>query len=429
MLIKIFSLLSVAAGFLLLGYSLKPACQICRNDKAWGWKVLAGLILSFMAGYAFFLIMMIGRPKIDDTLVVLSMILFGGAIFVSLIVPLALNSILSFNRIAQDERHQSLHDNLTGLPNRKFFIEQLRRHVSLGHPFAVLVIDLNNFKEINDGLGHYLGDKFLAIVASELQNGLHSKGECFRLGGDEFALITKHHEGEALENVIENIHRIFEKPISVMTYAVKISASIGVSFYPKSSEDAFGLMKQADLAMYESKSQGALYSFYHSELGLASYERLKLSLKLADAIKNDEFKLHYQPIISGSNQQLSSFEVLIRWPQRNGAMIPPDKFIPIAESSMQIFQLTRWVIQQACHDLIQLRASGFTGILHINLSAKDLQSDEIVHLLDELLADGKITAGDFIFEVTEGAVMKDLEKARQIMNHINKLNADQLSID
>lgn len=421
MLLKLFSLIAIAIGILLLVYSLRPACNICRNDKAWGWKVLAVLVLAFVGGYAFFLIRTIFLPVIDNATLILSLILLGGAIFVALIIPLSLNSILSFNRIAIDERHQSLHDNLTGLPNRKFFIEELRSHVSKRNPFIVLLIDLNNFKEINDGLGHYLGDKFLIAVASQLQSTLQSIGTVFRLGGDEFAVIVPNQTIENIEVVTNRVHHMFKSPMTVMTYSMKMSASIGISHFPSSSEDVFGLIKQADLAMYESKTLSKPFIVYHPELGLASYERLKLSLKLSEAIRHQEFQLYYQPIISGLDKSLASFEVLIRWPQKNGSMISPDKFIPIAERSTLMGQLTQWVIQQSCHDLKQLRAKGFKGALHINLSAKDLQTNEIETLLTSLLENKALQPGDFLFEVTEGAMLHDLEQARQIMASINKL--------
>ncbi|MDW6004417.1 putative bifunctional diguanylate cyclase/phosphodiesterase [Vibrio mangrovi] len=428
MVMKYIALASVATGIFLLIYSMKPAYLICRTEKAPGWKILVALIAVFILGYLFVLTELLIESPIHTHLFTVSLILLGGGIFVALIVPLALNTIRQAHRFAKDEQHSSLHDSLTSLANRKYLLQSLKTWVQSKQTFSLLLIDLNNFKQINDGLGHYFGDKFLISVAKLLQENTRNHGQLYRMGGDEFAIIFPDDDDTKILSLVECIHHALHAPVQVMTYSMKTSASIGITKFPHNGYEVFNLLKQADLAMYESKKKHKRYTFYHDQLGSNSYGKLKLSIKLSEALKNDEFELHYQPIIQGQTQKVSSLEVLLRWPQEDGSFIEPEDFIPIAEKSALISVLTQWVIHRAAQDLNVLRAHGFQGSLHINLSAKDFQDDEVTEQLHNLLNSGQIQPADFVFEITESAVFEDIDKAKRVIHEMHALGF-RFSID
>jgi diguanylate cyclase len=417
-----FALTSIMIGILLLLFSLKPASQICRSDKLVGWKVLAMLLIGFVGGYVGFLLyILLSDEPIDSVTVSLSLILLGGAVFVAVIVPLSLKSILKINKVAEEERHSALHDSLTGLPNRKYLLEHIQSQIAQRSQFVLVLMDLNNFKQINDGLGHFFGDKFLISVAHRLQHGVLPFGQLYRLGGDEFALVFQQNGERDIQSLIDQVHNLLQTPITVLDYKMNTSASIGISRYPDNSQDVFGLLKQSDLAMYESKKKSMRYSFYREDLGNESYEKLKLSLKLSDAVNNNEFQLYYQPIIDAATGKVASLEALLRWPQLDGSFIGPDKFIPVAEKSALITRISSWVVEQAIQDLQFLRHSGFNGRISINLSAKDLQCDDIVDQLKTALAAQQIKPDELRFEITEGAMLEDLAKTKLVMRRINMM--------
>jgi diguanylate cyclase (GGDEF)-like protein len=421
MVMKYISLAIVAVGIFLLIFSLKPAYQICRYEKGFGWKTLTALIVVFILGYLIFWADLFLSPSIHLTFPILALILFGGSVFVILTITFSLKTIRQANQLAQDEQRASLHDTLTSLANRKYLLQSLKELVHSRQMFSLLLIDLNNFKQINDGLGHYFGDKFLISVAALLKEATENYGRLYRMGGDEFAIIFPDDNDDKILNLIDSIHHALHAPVQVMTYSMKTSASIGITKFPDNGHEVFNLLKQADLAMYDSKKKHKRYTFYHDQLGSNSYEKLKLSIRLSDALKNNEFDLHYQPIMQGQPKSISSLEVLLRWPQADGSFVSPDSFIPIAEKSALISALTKWVIQRAARDLSELRAHGFYGSLHINLSAKDFQDDEIIEQLRALLDSGQIQPTDFVFEITEGAVFEDIDKAKRVTHEMNAL--------
>ncbi|MDC0610999.1 EAL domain-containing protein [Vibrio sp.] len=419
MILKLILLSSVAMGVVLLARSLLPAQKICQLDKSVGWRILVGLISLFILGYVFLFVQMSLSSVINPTFIVLSAVLFGGAIFVALVIPFSLNALLKLNKIAQEERYKGFHDSLTGLPNRKHLFQSLEDRAD--KVFTLFLIDLNNFKQINDGLGHYMGDRFLVSVAKRILSCVPDNGQMFRLGGDEFAIIVDTTDDSELLSIVDTIHQSFKEPVAILTYSMNTSASIGMAKYPKDCDEVFSLLKQSDLAMYYSKKNDKSYTFYHEALGHASYEKLKLSQRLTTAIHNDEFQLYFQPIIDASSDSLVALEALLRWPQADGSFIMPDQFLPLAEKSALINLISEWVIKEAARNLITLREAGFTGQLHVNLSAKDIQTDAISNILSELIDSKRLNPNDMTFEITEHDMVEDIAKARAVMKSINEM--------
>lgn len=419
MILKITLLALVAFGTILLSKSLIPAKKICQLDKSTGWRFLVFLISLFIAGYLLLFYEILVVSPLSSVFIVLSVVLFGGAIFVALVIPYSLKAIAKLDQTAQAERRKSLHDALTGLPNRKYLLHSLEERSD--KQFTLFLIDLNNFKQINDGLGHYMGDQFLISVAKRIQVNIPDNSQIFRLGGDEFAAILDSIEENDILSVVDRIHESLDTPIDILAYSMHTSASIGIAKYPEDTQEVIGLLKQSDLAMYHSKKNAYRYTFYYEQLGVASYEKLKLSQRLSVALEDDEFQLYYQPIMNAKTDSLIALEALIRWPQSDGSMIMPDEFVPLAEKSALINLISEWVIKAAAKDLHYLRAEGFTGRIHINLSAKDIQTDAIPTLLTQMVASDMIQPKDFSFEITERDMVEDIDKAKMVMKTINQL--------
>jgi len=422
MILKITLFACIALGILILSKSLIPATKICRMDNSFGWKTLVILIFLFIFGYLFLLVKIVLASLIGSTLIVFSAVLLGGSIFVALVLSFSLDTILKIRKIAQEDRYRALHDSLTELPNRKHLFRSLDSRSD--DEFTLFLIDLNNFKQINDGLGHYMGDRFLVAVSKRIQKKIPDDVKMFRLGGDEFAIIVDSVIDEALLSLVDDIHDSLIKPVEIATYAMNTSASIGMAKYPqdiKEGQDTLSLLNQADLAMYDAKKNTKKYMFYNDALGQASYEKLQLSQRLGDAIENDEFELYYQPIFDAKNNVILAFEALLRWPQSDGSFIMPDSFIPLAEKSALINLISVWVINAATRDLCLFKEKGIMNPIHINLSAKDIQTDTVTIILQRLVKEEKIQSGDFAFEITERDMVEDIDKAKAVMKSINQL--------
>lgn len=415
-----FAYIVVFLGLLLLTQSIRPAALICKNDDAIGWRALIALLILFLIGYSLFLVNLF-HSKIDTTLQLISLMLLGGATFVAIIIPQAHKTILKIESIAITERQNSLTDSMTKLANRKSLLELLSALSGGNKPFSLLFIDLNNFKQINDGLGHYYGDQFLIAVAKRLSSIIPACANLFRIGGDEFAVVYREYREDKLIALIDNLHASLLAPIQVNTHSMKTSASIGIACYPKHSNEMFDLVKKADMAMYDCKSLQGNFTFYNDNIGIRAERKLALSQMLSDAVQKSQFKLFYQPIINAESGQTLYVEALLRWPQANGNILLPEQFIPMAAKSTLINAITYWVIEQTCADLPRLRALGFNNRVHINLTARDLQSDTLVQQIRALKQQNKLKPHDLMFELTESDLVEDLSKAKRVMHKISRM--------
>ncbi|QSX34981.1 bifunctional diguanylate cyclase/phosphodiesterase [Shewanella avicenniae] len=419
--------LAVGLGLLLLLSSIRPACRICQNDHATGWKWLVVLILFFCVGYSLFLLRLFYHP-VNFTMGLLATILFFGAVFVATIIPQALKTILKIESIAMEERHNSLTDELTGLNNRKSMFEHLSVLSGVSKPFTLFFLDLNNFKQINDSLGHYYGDQFLRLVAERLNEVIPEKAMLFRIGGDEFAIVYRERSLEVLLTLVDSIHAKMLPPFVVHSHSMKSSASIGIACYPDHSNELFDLIKKADIAMYDCKQRQGNYTLYDQVIGAEAERKLRLSQQLSDAVRQNQFELYYQPIVDSVSNTTCCVEALLRWPQASGKVLLPEEFIPFASRSPLINAITYWVLNRVADDLPALRQMGFSHCIHINLSAKDLQNDNLVQQLGAMLQQGRLHASDIIFEITETDVVDDLQKAKVVMSKLNQMGFE-FSVD
>ena len=325
-------------------------------------------------------------------------------------------------------------DTLTGLANRTFFRMQLRKSMALaerGHyAFALFYFDLDEFKRINDTLGHDAGDRLLVEVAERLKLRLRSEDTIARLGGDEFAvLLSGIDKRENAMEVAHIIQRTLNKPIKLGNNEVIVSASIGITMAPFDSKEEEQLLKHADLAMYEAKAKGRnTFHFYSQELDAAANERLYIENELRQAIKAKQFTLFYQPQVDCKTMNIVGYEALIRWKHPEKGMIPPTKFIPIAEATGLIVELGVWVLEEACLFSMRLQRQGRSGNMSINLSARQFKDAHLIDEISDVLQRTQMPAEKLHLELTESMLMGDVEAAITQLHQMKDLGVG-LSID
>lgn len=331
--------------------------------------------------------------------------------------------------------HQAHHDPLTGLPNRLLFENRLRLTLEGLHTEyqqgAVLFLDLDRFKQINDSLGHPVGDQLLKVIAARLRQQLRDSDTVARLGGDEFILLLPdlHHERDAARTA-QKLLDCFSAPFIIDAHEFFISASIGISLYPRDGKDVATLVKNADAAMYQSKAKGRNRSeFYTRSLTFQVNERMALEQELRRALERNELSLHYQPKQCLRTQHLAGAEALLRWQHPTFGEIPPDRFIPIAEESGLIVPLGDWVLREACRQLQQWKQQHAPfGALSVNLAGAQLRQPNLLPRIEELLQQYHLQPEWLQLEITENFIIDQAEEALDILHRLKSLGI-QLAID
>ncbi|MBD1558681.1 EAL domain-containing protein [Vibrio sp. S9_S30] len=420
--------LLVFLGVVFLGLGLRPAIQICQKTHELGWQILLALIIAFGFGYTLFLLYLLNQHSAGFIELGIATILFGGSIFVVLVVSYSQKTINQIDDIAQLERYNALHDSLTKLPNRQFCMSQLDKYIERRTPFSVLLFDVNNFKYVNDAMGHQFGDMLLQQISQRLSMVLPKQAFFSRIGGDEFVIILRTGGRKPIETLYYEILEELSHPYHLGEYSVITSISTGVSIYPEYSTEKDQILKQADVAMYEAKRSGCGLYFYSSNLEDQANEQLTISSQLTSALHNQEFELHYQPIVNTRYNSLYGYEALIRWPQPDGTFISPEKFIPIAEQSHIIRDITDWVVNQVILDMKIFSESGIDASIHLNLSAKDLNSRALFNNLKQLVDSGQIDPNRLVLEVTESDMLKDMKNTKQVLEALRAIGF-KISLD
>ncbi len=327
------------------------------------------------------------------------------------------------------------YDQLTGLPNRalaRTFYEHSFHKRSKNKPIAaIMFVDLDNFKAINDSLGHQIGDKYLQKIASTLQDCVRAYDIVCRQGGDEFVIIIDEirHINDA-SNVALKILDILSHSIVVDGHNLTTSCSIGLSFCPHDGENFDTLLKKADLAMYHAKSLGKnTFCFYDEKMNVEAHENIQLVSDLRAAIVEEQFVLHYQPKYDLSLGRIIGAEALIRWQHPQRGMIPPNLFIAIAEKSGLIQQIGQWVMKEACHTCVNWHKAGFKEMhVAINVSPLQFKRGGIEEVVTNILTDSKLPANKLEIEMTEGLLIDDTETLRNALTNLRELGVT-FSID
>ena len=313
--------------------------------------------------------------------------------------------------------HQAHHDALTGLPNRTLFGDRLEHGIKLAErqlrKLALFFIDLDNFKQINDSLGHHIGDKVLKIVSERLKAKIRKEDTLASLGGDEFTIIMENLEDvQQVSSLAQKIQTVLTQLMHIEGHTLYISCSIGISFYPQDAQNANDLVKYADAAMYKAKEEGRNnFQFYSTEMTALAYERVVMEASLRQAIKNEEFLLYYQPQVNAETSRMIGMEALIRWEHPHLGMILPGKFIPIAEESCLILEIDRWVMRTAMQQVREWYDRGLDpGVLSLNLSMRQLKDENFIGTIKECLKSISFEPEWLELKVTEGQMMKGLMK-------------------
>lgn len=317
--------------------------------------------------------------------------------------------------------HQAMHDPLTGLPNRVLVIERLNQAIDYARRhqtgLAVLILDLNNFKEINDTLGHPEGDLILEQVATRIPGALRASDTVGRLGGDEFAVVLPEiDEAHAIE-VSEKIIHAMQPVFNLSDQTVNINASVGIALYPEHGEEQSTLIRHADVAMYASKRSNRAISVYNPQLDTHTPGRLALMADLQNAIEQNQLALYYQPQIRIKDNRAYGVEVLLRWNHPQQGFIPPEQFIQLAENTGLINQLTDWVIHQSLKQWREWHDSGLTLEMSINISARNLTDLHLPQTLHAAIQQYNVAPQYIKLEITESSIMTNYDVALNLMRH------------
>jgi diguanylate cyclase (GGDEF)-like protein/PAS domain S-box-containing protein len=338
-------------------------------------------------------------------------------------------------RESQDQLdHLAHHDALTGLPNRLLFHDRLQhamvRAARTGTELAVMFIDLDRFKTVNDTLGHHVGDELLKHVAVSLSSCLREGDTLARLGGDEFIVMLENVDGErGARAVAEKLMQVFERPVLVSDYELFVTGSVGISRFPHDATDLNVLIRNADVAMYQAKARGRNgYQLYAPSMDGDGALRLRLEALLRRAIEKNEFRLVYQPQVEIDGGRLIGVEALIRWHNPELGVVPPARFIPLAEDIGFIPQLGAWVLEEACRQMVAWEAEGFSvPKMAVNLSGRQFDRGSVAPQVARVLADTGLCAQRLQLEVTESVIMNTGDS----LQYINDLHAIgvELAID
>jgi diguanylate cyclase (GGDEF)-like protein/PAS domain S-box-containing protein len=332
-------------------------------------------------------------------------------------------------------QHLAHHDTLTGLPNRLLLLDRLNQAIAKAHRnkkvLALLFVDLDKFKQINDSLGHYIGDGVLRSVATRLGDYLREGDTLARIGGDEFTVIVESLEQSQYVGIVaQKLLRAFEKPFHLEGHEFYLTASIGVSLYPSDGKDADTLLRNADAAMYRAKDEGRnTFEFYTEDMTVMAFERVLMETSLRGAIGRNELVVHYQPQVYMDSGVITGMEALVRWLHPEMGLIAPDRFIPLAEESGLINQIGEWVLKTVCRQRVKWSESGYDpGRISVNLSGKQLFRGDLIECVRKIINDSHCNPEWLEFEITESCVMQNARRSIEGLDALRKMGIT-LSID
>ena len=336
--------------------------------------------------------------------------------------------------IANEElTHQALHDALTGIPNRTLLYERLQQAIAVSKrdrkTVALMMMDLDRFKEINDTMGHHSGDLILQAVAHRLRNALRESDTVARLGGDEFAMVLPGiADKTSAIHAAKKILKAVQAPIKLEGRNLEIGASIGIVLYPDEGDESGILLQRADIAMYAAKQSKSGYAYYDAEADRYSVDRLAMQGELRHAIKHNELILYYQPKIDFSSGIISGLEALVRWQHPRHGLMFPDDFIPLAERTSLIKPLTEWVINAALMQCCLWHSQNLPLTVAVNISAASLQDPRFPETVARLIEETHAEAKWLELEITETAIMQEPGVAIEAISTLNSMGV-QLAID
>jgi len=324
-------------------------------------------------------------------------------------------------------------DLLTGIPNRWHFQDDVRKAVSIckrnGTRFAVLYMDCDRFKFVNDTLGNEAGDEVLQGFVKRVRSCLREQDRLYRMGGDEFVAIMTNIESTDVSKAAERILSTFREPWYIRNRVFHMTTSIGISLFPLDADNETALLRNADIALYHAKTSGKnMYRFYNHCMGELLKEQLHLEMELQKALQNEQFLLYYQPQMDIQSRKIIGAEALLRWNHPSLGILGPDKFIALAERNGMMVDITKWVIEEACRQSMEWKRIGLPSKVAVNISAQHLQRNDLVFMIDQVVRKCGMQPGDLEAEITEGAIARDLETAVETISQL-KAHGVKVAID
>jgi diguanylate cyclase (GGDEF)-like protein len=372
---------------------------------------------------------------VSNRLFITAFLTFWLTVWVALFISALITK--RFEQSNERLKYLATHDMLTGLPNRAYLYEyaqsyfnpeNVKKHQDLDTLFAVYVIDLDKFKDINDTMGHLVGDEILKAISKRLCNLREKNSRVMRYGGDEFVVWCDDlHEGDAI-SLAEDIVLLCRQPIKVNNYVFETSVSVGVAYYPTSGQQLDDLLKNADIAMYQAKKHRLGFQVFQQELFTRTEFRLNLRGQLNAALEKHQFVLHYQPKVQLPENNIVGVEALVRWLHPKEGMLMPNMFIDIIEQSMFVHEFTQYVLLQAIIQCREWLNNGIELSIAVNISPYNLMDPELVSYISDLLKHYKVPAALIEIELTENASMVNIDKTREVFLQLKKLGV-KLSID
>jgi len=350
----------------------------------------------------------------------------------------SLTDITARKRTEEKLEHDAVHDALTGLPNRKKFkqcLETSLRRIKHdpSHLFAVLFIDIDRFKTINDSMGHQAGDELLLTITRKLNALVRPNDVVARLGGDEFVILVENiNDRSQVLQIAERILITLQQPMKILGQKIYTSASIGIAMGSGEYEKPEDLVRDADIAMYQAKTNGkGRFEVFEEGMHTGAVSLMKLEIDLRRAHENEEFVLHYQPIVALQSEEIIGFEALVRWNHPTRGMVPPSEFIPVAEDTGLILLIGKWVLREACRQMNEWQSkfdSSESMIISVNLSARQVERKSLVEEIASTLKETQLPPRCLRLEITESVIMNNPEQAIESVKQLREMGV-RVSID
>jgi len=339
---------------------------------------------------------------------------------------------ITYRKEAEEKLYrQANFDELTGLPNRSLILDRLGQALERSDQVALMTVDMDNFKKVNESLGHSFGDELLMMAASRLKECLDSHYGIGRVSGDEFAIVMSDTAGIGeVENVVRDVLDAFSMPFDIRGHELFVTISAGLTVCPEDGHDPSILFKNAESAMRLAKEDGRNnFRFFRPHMNKAAEERLVLEAWLRKALEKQELTLFFQPIIDPKNGRIAGAEALIRWHHPEKGLIPPDKFIPLAEETGLIVSIGQWVIETACQALKELQSTGFDDLyVAVNVSPQQIWSQTLVGVVEDAIARYEVSAQSLVLEVTESVCLAETETTLEALKAMSDLGV-RLAVD
>ncbi|MDQ3796150.1 MAG: bifunctional diguanylate cyclase/phosphodiesterase [Pseudomonadota bacterium] len=396
------------------------------------WWVLPVLTIAFIVGYVCVATLIVGQQDAGIDKLAVAAAFFWAGCFVWGMTRISQRVVREMQRIAALEHHRATYDALTSLPNRSFFVQQLQQAIAGAASqkrLAVMMMDLDRFKLINDTLGHHYGDILLQEVSIRLHGALRSSDLVARLGGDEFGILINPVDDPRHPSIIaKHVSSVLEGPFAVEGYPADVRASIGVAYHPEHGDNANILMKNAEIAMYEAKRRSVDVMAYDPVFDTHDLDRLNILSELRQAIDQAELLVHYQPQFHAHSGALAGVEALVRWPHPRLGLLLPEEFVVLAEQSGLINRLNRWVLGIVLEQLAAWRRAGIETPISTNISVVNLQDPVLYQYIADGLRAREVTPSRLRLEITETAVMSDPNTALAAVKRLSELGV-RFSID